>query len=209
MRSDLPPRYTALIAVLLVVGLIAASGARADETGVRIEAPAVAAAGDEITVTVHVTHEGNNFFHFTDWVWLKAGDREIGRWAFSAQERPEDERFSRQVTYTVSGPTVFTAQGNCNVHGSAGPARAELRLAGAGAAPAAVASASTARTSGGRNPLGWAVLLLGVANLLLCGFQVATGRRWIKVKIAVHRRSGQTLLAMALVHGLLAVLLNL
>lgn len=211
MRRHPPLRHTGFFAALLALGLIAASAVRADETRVRIEAPATARIGDRITVTVHVTHEGNNFFHFTDWVWLKAGDREIGRWAFSAQERPEDENFSRQLTYTVSGPTVFTAQGNCNVHGSQGPARAELRLAGSSASPpgAEAPPATAGRTGGGRNPIGWAVLLLGVVNLLLCGFQVATGRRWVKVKIAVHRRSGQTLLVLAFAHGLLALLLNL
>jgi hypothetical protein len=52
------------------------------------------------------------------------------------------------------------------------------------------------------------VSALGFVNLALCGFQVATGRRWIKVKIAVHRRTGQALLALALVHGGLATLMN-
>jgi desulfoferrodoxin (superoxide reductase-like protein) len=177
---------------------------RTDQTAVRLEAPADAPAGSQITVKVHVTHEGNNFFHFTDGVWLKAGDREIGRWDFSAQERPEDENFVREVRYTVTGPVVFTAQGNCNVHGSAGAARAEVRIAGAAAA-AAPPAAAPAPFRSGRGPLGWTVLGLGIVNLLLCGFQVATGRRWIKVKITVHRRSGQALLALALVHAVLAL----
>ena len=197
-------------ALLAVVALLLSTGAgHADQTAVRIEAPAVVPAGSEITVTVHVTHEGNNFFHFTDWVWLKAGEQEIGRWTFSAQQRPEDENFRRQVRYMVTGPTAFSAQGHCNVHGSAGPGRAEVRLAGTAAISAVSVAAPVPAVPGERSPLAGTVLGLGVLNLLLCGFQVATGRRWIKVKIAIHRRTGQTLLALALIHGVLAILINL
>jgi desulfoferrodoxin (superoxide reductase-like protein) len=183
--------------------LVTAPAALADQTDVRIQAPATAAPDSLITVTVHVTHSGNNFFHFTDWVWLKANDTEIGRWEFRSDARPEDENFNRQVSYRVEGPVTLTAQGNCNVHGSAGMARAEVTV-GAGPGPKRTLPASAG--SAGRGTVGWLVLVLGLFNLLLCGFQVATGRRWIRVNIAVHRRCGQLLLAAALIHGLLALL---
>ena len=193
----------------LAVVFSSAVSSRADQTAVRIEAPAAVAAGSEITITVHVTHEGNNFFHFTDWVWLKAGDHEIGRWDFTAQQRPEDENFTRQVRHVITGPTVLTAQGHCNIHGSAGPARATVQVGGTPARPTVTAAPPSPGPGGRRRLLGWIVLGLGIANLLLCGFQVATGRRWIKVKITAHRRSGQLLLALALIHGALAILINL
>jgi desulfoferrodoxin (superoxide reductase-like protein) len=191
------------LGVLLCCLLVTAPAALADETAVRIQAPSTAAPDSLITVTVHVTHSGNNFFHFTEWVWLKANDTEIGRWEFRSDARPENENFTRQVSYRVAGPVTLTAQGNCNVHGSAGMARAEVAVgAGPGPKPARPASAAVA----GRGTVAWLVLVLGLFNLLLCVFQVATGRRWIRVKIAVHRRCGQLLLAAALIHGLLALL---
>lgn len=197
------PRPRLSLGVLLCWMLVTAPAALADQTVVHIHAPATAAPGSLITVTVAVTHSGNNFFHFTDWVWLKANDTEIGRWEFRSDARPENENFTRQVSYRVEGPVTFTAQGNCNVHGSAGMARAEVAVgSGPGPKPAQEASYGAA----GRGTVAWLVLVLGLFNLLLCGFQVVTGRRWIRVNIAVHRRCGQLLLAAALIHGLLALL---
>jgi hypothetical protein len=69
---------------------------------VRIEATATATEGSQITITVHVTHSGNNFFHFTDWVWLKANDTEMGRWESS---NPTVVR--RRKTSPARYPTVF------------------------------------------------------------------------------------------------------
>ena len=188
-----------------------AGALRADESAVRLEAPASAAPGTEITVRVVVTHEGNNYFHFTDWVWIQANGQEIGRWNFTADHRPEDENFVRDVAFTIDGPTTFRAQANCNLHGSAGPAEVTV-AATAGPAAGEIEKGADGdfvpAAPDGRRGLAMAVLVLGIANLLLAGFQVATGRRWIRVKIAVHRRTGQLLLLLALIHGVLAILVS-
>lgn len=180
--------------------------ALADQTAVRIEAPSSALPGSQITITVHVTHSGNDFFHFTEWVWLKANDTEIGRWEFQSNARPENETFVRQLSYRIEGPVTLTAQGNCNVHGSAGIARADVSLGPAGDPGPAGQPLSPPVGTAGRGAISWLILMLGLFNLFLCAFQVATGRRWIRFKIAVHRRFGQLLLATALIHGLLALL---
>jgi desulfoferrodoxin (superoxide reductase-like protein) len=204
--------FASVLSALLITALFPA-GLRADQSAVRLEVPAQAEPGAVLTLRVRVTHEGNNFFHFTDWVSLAANGQEIKRWAFTADSRPEDENFVRELTYTVRGPTVFSARANCNIHGSAGPAETTVRV-GIPPGPAAPAAspkppgASAPVTPGGRRGLGLLVLLLGIANLILVGFQVATGRRWIPVKIMVHRRTGQTLAVLALIHGFLAVLLS-
>jgi len=52
------------------------------------------------------------------------------------------------------------------------------------------------------------ILLLGLINLLLLLFQLATGLRWIKVRFGVHKKTGIALFIAALVHGGLAVLVN-
>jgi hypothetical protein len=51
------------------------------------------------------------------------------------------------------------------------------------------------------------VPVLGLINLLLLSFQISTGLRWIKVSMAMHRKTGITLFILAVVHGTLAFLL--
>ena len=53
------------------------------------------------------------------------------------------------------------------------------------------------------------ILILGIVNLLLILFQTASGLRFIKVKFAVHKKTGLALLFFAVAHGLLAFLANL
>lgn len=107
---------------LLVLGLVAiASPALANKTSVRIEAPATASVGEEITITLHVSHDGNNFIHYTNWVAVEINGKEFQRWEFSNFDKPESERFTRSITYKVTGETTIKAEGNCNMHGSAGP----------------------------------------------------------------------------------------
>ncbi|MDH7513642.1 MAG: hypothetical protein HPY46_02105 [Candidatus Aminicenantes bacterium] len=50
------------------------------------------------------------------------------------------------------------------------------------------------------------VLLLGIVNLILVVFQVSTGKKWVKVHFAWHRRLGLLLLFTALIHAVLAYL---
>ena len=52
------------------------------------------------------------------------------------------------------------------------------------------------------------VPILGLINLLLLSFQMSTGLRWIKVPMAIHRKTGITLFIMAIIHGTLAFLLR-
>ncbi len=188
--------------------------AQSDQTSVTLDAPSQANVGDVVPVVVHVTHEGNNFFHFTDWVYLKANDQEIARWEFTAENRPEAENFTRQVDYTFTGPVTFTAQGNCNIHGSAGASQASVATtAGAGDA----ADSNAAPANGGMQPqppakfnvIGFCLFATGIINFILLAFQVASGRRWIRVKIVVHRRAGQSLLISAIIHGILAFVVSI
>ncbi len=56
--------------------------------------------------------------------------------------------------------------------------------------------------------IGIVVPLLGLVNLLLLFFQISTGMRWIKVSMVIHRKTGVTLLILAIIHGTLAFLLE-
>ncbi|MFO8055758.1 MAG: hypothetical protein R6V10_00485 [bacterium] len=57
--------------------------------------------------------------------------------------------------------------------------------------------------------IGYVILGLGIINLVLVWFQISSGRRWLKVPIKVHRKTGIVLVVSATVHGVLALLVNL
>jgi len=52
------------------------------------------------------------------------------------------------------------------------------------------------------------ILLLGLANLVLILFQLATGLRLLRVRVGVHKRAGIALLVLAILHGTLAFLVS-
>ena len=52
------------------------------------------------------------------------------------------------------------------------------------------------------------ILILGIGNLLVILFQLATGLRLFKVRIGVHKKTGIALLLLAIIHGTLAFLAN-
>lgn len=57
--------------------------------------------------------------------------------------------------------------------------------------------------------IGYIILGLGIINLVLVWFQISSGRRWLKVPIKIHRKTGIALVVSATVHGVLALLVNL
>ena len=92
----------------------------ANKTAVAIDAPDIAKMGDVIKIKITVKHRGNNFIHHTDWAYVKVNGKEIGRWEYSFHNLPENEVFSKEVTYTVDGPLTIQAEGDCDIHGSDG-----------------------------------------------------------------------------------------
>jgi len=50
------------------------------------------------------------------------------------------------------------------------------------------------------------ILILGLCNLVLILFQLASGLRWIRVRPGIHKKTGILLLILAVVHGGLAFL---
>lgn len=104
----------------LVFCLFLSAPVFADKTTVEIDAPSAVQNGDTVTIKINVSHNGNNFLHHTNWVYLKAGGKEIGRWEYSMTSLPENEKFTKEVKFTVTEAVEIEAEGNCNIHGSAG-----------------------------------------------------------------------------------------
>ena len=100
----------------------------ADKAAVTIEAPDQAAKGTEVVVKLHVTHSANSFFHYTNWVQVKVNGKDTALWEYSMGNRPEAAIFTKEVKLTVNEPLEIVAEANCNLHGSAGPARKKITL---------------------------------------------------------------------------------
>lgn len=116
-------KCVAILLITATLGLLYAPAVLADKTSVVIDAPDEAVTGSEITITVKVSHKGNNFMHHTNWVYVAVNGTEIKRWTYGNFSLPEGKEFDRTITWTVDGPTEITAEGNCNIHGSVGVAR--------------------------------------------------------------------------------------
>lgn len=106
--------------VVFFILFVFATTAFANKTAVSIESPQSVKKGTEITIKIAVSHSANNFFHYTDWVYIHANGKEIVRWDFSSGDRPESSDFTMEIKYTVTEETEISAKGNCNMHGSAG-----------------------------------------------------------------------------------------
>ena len=102
----------------------------ADKSSVSIDTPDKAVKGSLIKIKLTVTHKGNNFFHYTNRVYLKINGKDIQRWEYSSGNRPESETFTREIDYTVegSGPVNIEAEANCNLHGSTGKAEKKIEI---------------------------------------------------------------------------------
>ncbi len=108
---------TVLIALVFV---LQGNKAFAGKSSIRIKVPETAVAGEVILIQLNVSHQGNNFIHYTNWIYVTINGREVKRWTFSNFDKPESENFTRTINHTMTGPIEITAEADCNIHGSAG-----------------------------------------------------------------------------------------
>jgi len=52
------------------------------------------------------------------------------------------------------------------------------------------------------------LLISGIINLMILAFQLASGLRWIKIPMTIHRRMGILLFIIALVHAAIGILVH-
>jgi len=104
------------------------SNAFANKSSVQVEVPEKAAMGEVILIRLLVSHEGNNFIHYTDWVYVAINGKEVKKWTFSNFDRPESENFILTIEHTMTGPVEITAEADCNIHGSAGITRKDVGI---------------------------------------------------------------------------------
>jgi desulfoferrodoxin (superoxide reductase-like protein) len=121
-------KFGKILFYLTVIFFLSTGAALADKSAIIIIAPESTAKGTEVTIKINVTHHGNNMFHYTNWVYVKINGKELARWDFSATKTPESENFTKEIKYTVNEPAQIEAEANCNIHGSAGIAKAGISI---------------------------------------------------------------------------------
>lgn len=124
-------RRKLLISLLILPVLpLYARSAFADKSSTSIEAPQAVPKGSEVTIRLTVRHRGNNFLHYTNGLQVMANRKEIARWDFSWNRRPEAEVFTRELKLTALEDLEVIAEAHCNIHGSAGPATYKISVQG-------------------------------------------------------------------------------
>ncbi len=127
MEVDMNKKTVSLFGIGLVVFVLVNGGvALANKSAVSIEVPPSVPRGSEITIRVTVTHNGNNFLHYTKWVQIIINGKEVARWDYTSGNRPERRTFTKEIKYILYEEIEIRAEAYCNLHGSAGPAVAKV-----------------------------------------------------------------------------------
>jgi desulfoferrodoxin (superoxide reductase-like protein) len=117
MKKSVALGILILAILLLQVGLTIAN-----KSAVAIEGPSSVAKGTEVTLRITVTHSANSPSHYTEWVKVTANKKEIARWNYTKDNRPEAAEFTKEIKFKVMEDTEVVAEASCNNHGSRGPA---------------------------------------------------------------------------------------
>ena len=112
--------------VVLVVSLFQPNIGLANRSEVSIEGPTQAAKGSEVTLRITATHNANTASHYTEWLKVTANQKEVARWDYTKENRPEGAVFTKEIKIQVMEDTEILAEASCNNHGSKGPAKHKI-----------------------------------------------------------------------------------
>jgi desulfoferrodoxin (superoxide reductase-like protein) len=112
----------ALGMLILSILLLRVGPALANKSAASIEGPTNVVKGTEVTLRVTVAHNANSTSHYTEWLKVTANKKEIARWDYSKDKRPEAAEFTKEIKVKVTEDTEIIAEASCNNHGSRGPA---------------------------------------------------------------------------------------
>jgi len=110
----------------LAILLIQVSVAFANKSEASIEGPSDATKGSEVTLRITATHNANTASHYTEWLKVMANKKEVARWDFTRENRPEGAVFTKEIKIKVTEDTEIVAEASCNNHGSKGPAKHKI-----------------------------------------------------------------------------------
>jgi desulfoferrodoxin (superoxide reductase-like protein) len=113
---------------MIAISLVQVSGAFANKSEASIEGPTEAVKGSEVTLRITVTHNANTASHYTEWLKVMANKKEVGRWDYTKENRPEGAVFTKEIKIKVMENTEIVAEASCNNHGSKGPAKHKIMV---------------------------------------------------------------------------------
>jgi len=113
---------------MIAISLVQVSGAFANKSEASIEGPTDAVKGSEVTLRITVTHNANTASHYTEWLKVMANKKEVGRWDYTKENRPEGAVFTKEIKIKVMENTEIVAEASCNNHGSKGPAKHKIMV---------------------------------------------------------------------------------
>jgi desulfoferrodoxin (superoxide reductase-like protein) len=119
-------RIMSLGIFMLAIALVQINVASANKSEASVEGPADAAKGSEVTLRITVTHNSNTPSHYTEWLKVMANGKQIARWDYTRENRPEGAVFSKEIKVKVIENTEIVAESSCNNHGSKGPAKHKI-----------------------------------------------------------------------------------
>jgi desulfoferrodoxin (superoxide reductase-like protein) len=114
--------------VLLVILLFQGGIASANRSEASIEGPTQADRGSEVTLRITATHNANTASHYTEWLKVTANQKEVARWDYTKENRPEGAVFTKEIKIKLTEDTEIVAEASCNNHGSRGPAKHKIMV---------------------------------------------------------------------------------
>lgn len=114
--------------VVLAILLFQVSLALANKSEASIEGPADAAKGSGVTLRITATHNANTASHYTEWLKVMANKKEIARWDYTKENRPDGGVFTKEIKIKVTEDTEIVAEASCNNHGSKGPTKHKIMV---------------------------------------------------------------------------------
>jgi desulfoferrodoxin (superoxide reductase-like protein) len=114
--------------LILAILLLQVGPTLANKSATSIEGPTSVAKGTEVTLRVNVTHTANSASHYTEWLKVTANKKEIARWDYSKDKRPEAAEFTKEIKFKVMEDTEIIAEASCNNHGSRGPSTYKITV---------------------------------------------------------------------------------
>jgi len=100
----------------------------ANKSEVTIEGPTQAERGSEVTLRITATHNANTASHYTELLKVTANQKEVARWDYTKENRPEGAVFTKEIKIKVMEDTEIVAEASCNNHGSKGPAKHNIKV---------------------------------------------------------------------------------
>jgi desulfoferrodoxin (superoxide reductase-like protein) len=123
MKKGILSGMVILAILLLQVGVVLANKSEAT-----IEGPTDAAKGSEVTLRITVSHNANTASHYTEWLKVTANKKEVARWDYTKDNRPEGAVFTKEIKIKVTEDTEIVAKASCINHGSKGPAKHNIKV---------------------------------------------------------------------------------